>query len=68
MRFLVTEKILFSKMGIGVVFISELIFFRYGKCCGINGYIIREIMEMRKCSPSLVTKVKKLRKKVYETK
>ena len=26
MRFLVTERILFSKMGIGVVFISELIF------------------------------------------
>ena len=26
-----------------------------------NGYTIREIMEMRKCSPSLVSKVKKLR-------
>ena len=31
-----------------------------------NGYTIREIMEMRKCSPSLVSKVKKLRKEVYE--
>jgi len=29
-----------------------------------NGYTIREIMEMRKCSPSLVSKVKKLRSKV----
>ena len=26
-----------------------------------NGYTIREIMEMRKCSPGLVSKVKKLR-------
>lgn len=25
-----------------------------------NGYTIREIMEMRKCSPNLVSKVKKL--------
>ena len=33
-----------------------------------NGYTIREIMEMRKCSPSLVSKVIKLRKKAYETK
>ena len=32
-----------------------------------NGYTIREIMEMRKCSPGLVSKVKKLRKEVYET-
>ena len=32
-----------------------------------NGYTIREIMEMRKCSPSLVSKVKKLRKEVHET-
>lgn len=31
-----------------------------------NGYTIREIMEMRKCSPGLVSKVKKLRKEVYE--
>ena len=31
-----------------------------------NGYTIREIMEMRKCSPSFVQKVKKLRKEVYE--
>jgi len=31
-----------------------------------NGYTIREIMEMRKCSPGLVTKVKKLRKEVNE--
>ena len=31
-----------------------------------NGYTIREIMEMRKCSPSLVSKVKKLRNEVYE--
>ena len=29
-----------------------------------NGYTIREIMEMRKCSPSLVIKVKKLRSEV----
>ena len=27
-----------------------------------NGYTIREIMEMRKCSPSLLSKVKNLRK------
>jgi len=33
-RFLVTEKILFSKMGIGVVFISELVFSSYGKSFG----------------------------------
>ena len=32
-----------------------------------NGYSVREIMEMRKCSPSLVQKVKRLRKEVYET-
>lgn len=32
-----------------------------------NGYTTREIMEMRKCSPSMVMKVKKLRKEVYET-
>jgi len=32
-----------------------------------NGYTIREIMEMRKCSPGLVSKVKKLRKEVHET-
>lgn len=32
-----------------------------------NGYTIREIMEMRKCSPSFIQKVKKLRKEVYET-
>ena len=31
-----------------------------------NGYTIREIMEMRKCSPSLVSKVKKLRSEVNE--
>lgn len=31
-----------------------------------NGYTIREIMEMRKCGPGLVTKVKKLRKEVNE--
>lgn len=31
-----------------------------------NGYTIREIMEMRKCGPGLVSKVKKLRKEVYE--
>jgi hypothetical protein len=31
-----------------------------------NGYTIREIMEMRKCSPSLVSKVKKLRIEVNE--
>ena len=29
-----------------------------------NGYTIREIMEMRKCSPGLVSKVKKLRKEI----
>jgi len=32
-----------------------------------NGYSVREIMEMRKCSPSLVQKVKRLREEVYET-
>lgn len=32
-----------------------------------NGYTIREIMEMRKCSPSLVSKVKRLRIQVNET-
>lgn len=31
-----------------------------------NGYTIREIMEMRKFSPSSVQKVKKLRKEVHE--
>lgn len=31
-----------------------------------NGYTIREIMEMRKCGPGLVTKVKRLRKEVSE--
>jgi hypothetical protein len=31
-----------------------------------NGNTIREIMEMRKCSPGLVSKVKKLRNEVYE--
>jgi hypothetical protein len=31
-----------------------------------NGYTIREIMEMRKCGPGLVSKVKKLRKEVNE--
>ena len=31
-----------------------------------NGYTIREIMEMRKCSPSLVSKVKKLRNELQE--
>ena len=32
-----------------------------------NGYTIREIMEMRKCSPSTIDKVKRLRREVYET-
>ena len=32
-----------------------------------NGYTIREIMEMRKCSSGLILKVKRLRKEVYET-
>ena len=32
-----------------------------------NGYTIREIMEMRKCSPGLVTKVKRLRIQMNET-
>ena len=32
-----------------------------------NGYSVREIMEMRKCSPSLVQKVKRLREEDYET-
>jgi DNA invertase Pin-like site-specific DNA recombinase len=32
-----------------------------------NGYTMKEIMEMRKCSPSTIDKVKKLRRKVYET-
>jgi hypothetical protein len=35
-RFLVTEKILFSKMGIGVVFISRSIFSPYRKSFGSN--------------------------------
>ena len=32
-----------------------------------NGYTTREIMEMRRCSPSTIDKVKKLRTEVYET-
>lgn len=32
-----------------------------------NGYSVREIMEMRKCGSGLVSKVRKLRKEVYET-
>jgi hypothetical protein len=35
-RFLITEKILFSKMGIGVVFISRSIFSPYRKSFGSN--------------------------------
>ena len=31
-----------------------------------NGYTIREIMEMRKCGPGLVTKVKRLRNELQE--
>ena len=31
-----------------------------------NGYTTREIMEMRKCSPSTINKIKKLRREVYE--
>lgn len=31
-----------------------------------NGYTIREIMEMRKCGPGLVSKVKKLRNELQE--
>lgn len=36
MRFLITEKILFSKISIGVVFISRSIFSPYGKLIGSN--------------------------------
>jgi len=32
-----------------------------------NGYTTREIMEMRKCSPSMIQKVKRIRNEVYET-
>ena len=32
-----------------------------------NGYSVREIMEMRKCGSGLVSKVRKLRREVYET-
>ena len=32
-----------------------------------NGYTMREIQNMRRCSPSLIQKVKRLRNKVYET-
>ena len=32
-----------------------------------NGYTTREIMEMRKCFPSLIQKVKRMRNEVYET-
>jgi DNA invertase Pin-like site-specific DNA recombinase len=32
-----------------------------------NGYSVREIMEMRKCGSGLVSKVRKLRREIYET-
>ena len=33
-----------------------------------NGYTTREIMDMRRCSPSMIQKVKRLRNEVHEIK